>query len=234
VIVTRREPPPLPPPPPGPSVSDAEHDAIKAVVTAKSSDLHKCYDDVFAEAKLGSGVVKVFFIVAPHGRVMATAIKEDSFKGAGGVATCIVSEIMRWQFLRSPGGLYHPMLKAWFFKSGPPMVVDQTSDGTFVIDAPNWKALAHNGEGLARGVRLVPTMSQGRHAGWKIYAITPDTAADALGFENGDTVTHLHGVQLTNEAEALRALEGVAGDNETEVRLIRKGKEVVLRYRMAR
>ncbi len=78
------------------------------------------------------------------------------------------------------------------------------------------------------GVRIVPSMKDGKPNGFKLYAIRSDSIAAKLGFQNGDTVHAVNGVPLTTPKKALEAYEKLKTTAVFRVSVTRRGNPVRL------
>lgn len=84
--------------------------------------------------------------------------------------------------------------------------------------------------GLARSARIVPSLVNGQPHGFKLYAIRSGSPLAAVGLVNGDTVTHIDGVELTSLDRALAVAAGwqTSGPRTAVVDLVRRGCPVTL------
>ena len=53
--------------------------------------------------------------------------------------------------------------------------------------------------------RLVPSFQDGKAQGFKIYAIRPDSIYASCGFQNGDVISLVNGMQIDSPEKALNA-----------------------------
>lgn len=81
---------------------------------------------------------------------------------------------------------------------------------------------------MAKGVRVVPAMRNGKAEGMKLYAIRPASLWAALGFRNGDTIRAINGVELTSPDKALDAYTTLRDATRFEIDLLRRGTPEVL------
>lgn len=83
--------------------------------------------------------------------------------------------------------------------------------------------------GVMQGARIVPAVANGRPSGFKLYAIRPCSIAARLGFESGDTVQSLNGLELTSPENALEAYLRLRTASEIDFRIIRRRVPLMLR-----
>jgi hypothetical protein len=86
---------------------------------------------------------------------------------------------------------------------------------------------------VAKRMRIVPAMINGKPAGLKLYAIRPSSAFARLGFRNGDTMVALNKHRLDAASEALEAYSLIRDAKKIEVELVRRGKPVTLVFTIA-
>jgi general secretion pathway protein C len=76
-------------------------------------------------------------------------------------------------------------------------------DTHFALDAEIIDKLLANPMVFAKGVRVVPTVKDGKPAGFKLYALRPGSLFARLGMVNGDTLAAINGMSLTSADKAL-------------------------------
>jgi hypothetical protein len=81
----------------------------------------------------------------------------------------------------------------------------------------------------AMGARVVPSMKQGRPVGLKLFAIRPDSLFAAAGFFNGDLLTDVNGLPLTDPDAVLKAVETLRKVEKLDFHLTRRDQDVHLR-----
>jgi len=99
----------------------------------------------------------------------------------------------------------------------PPGLVDQ------VVAEPS---------SMARSARLVPSVSNGRIDGFKLYAIRPGSLFAALGLENGDKVYRVNDQSLESAEAALTLYARVRNAKLLRIELLRRGQVVTLEWRL--
>lgn len=83
---------------------------------------------------------------------------------------------------------------------------------------------------LGSGVRIVPSIQDGKPNGLKLYAIRPGSACAHLGLSNGDTLHWLNGFPLFPADKALEVLVHLRDASSFELELTRRGKPRTLGY----
>lgn len=91
------------------------------------------------------------------------------------------------------------------------------------------KVLA-NPMAIAKGARVVPAMKNGAPVGFKLYAIRKGSVYERLGFQNGDTLARINGMELTSADKALEVYTKLREATSLEMEVTRRGKPVTLKY----
>jgi membrane-associated protease RseP (regulator of RpoE activity) len=116
-----------------------------------------------------------------------------------------------------------------------PVTVDLTkikkiNDTTYEISRDLVDSVLANPMGIAKGARVVPAVKDGKPAGFKLYAIRPSSIFAALGFENGDTIVKINGMDMTSADKALEVYTKLRDAKKLTVIIERQGKTVTLTY----
>lgn len=85
-------------------------------------------------------------------------------------------------------------------------------------------------DALAKSVRVVPALVDGKPDGFKLYAMRPHSILTTLGFKNGDTLQMINGYELTSPQNALLAYMQLRNASEFAVRIVRHGEPLTLTY----
>lgn len=114
----------------------------------------------------------------------------------------------------------------------PPPVpgVHQVDDTDFTIERSMIDTLLADPMQMARAVRVVPSIKNGAPDGFKLYAIRPSSPVAALGFQNGDTIHSINGLDLSSADKALEAYTHLRTANSLDVAITRRGHDLVLHY----
>jgi general secretion pathway protein C len=91
------------------------------------------------------------------------------------------------------------------------------------------RMLADN-EQLASAARIVPSIVDGKPAGFKLYAVRPGSWIDRLGVRNGDLLESVNGYELTTPAQALLAYMSLRNETRFAVRIVRRGLPQTLSF----
>ncbi len=82
---------------------------------------------------------------------------------------------------------------------------------------------------LMRGARIVPSMSNGKANGFKIYAIRPSSFFAKVGIRNGDTIHSINGMELSSPDQVMEAWNKLKAASGWELVLTRRGQPINLR-----
>ena len=74
--------------------------------------------------------------------------------------------------------------------------------------------------------RVVPTLTDGKPSGVKLYAIRPGSPLAAIGLENGDTLRAINDIPLTSPESALEIYRPQKEPDHFDLDILRKGERV--------
>jgi hypothetical protein len=83
---------------------------------------------------------------------------------------------------------------------------------------------------LATGARIVPSIHDGKPDGFKLYAIRPGTFYAHLGFENGDTIQTINGMDMSSPEKALELYTKIRDAKKITVSIVRRGEPTTFEY----
>ena len=110
--------------------------------------------------------------------------------------------------------------------------INRVDDFTYEIERSLLDELLANPAKMARGARVVPSIKNGKPAGFKLYAIRPTSIYARIGLRNGDTITAVNGIDLTTPDKALEVYEKVKTASTVAVSITRRGKQIRLLYHL--
>lgn len=92
------------------------------------------------------------------------------------------------------------------------------------LTSEEWQAYLSDGE-IAGSAHIVPSYADGKHNGFKIYAIGATSLWARVGLENGDTLQKVQGQPLGSTSQVLSAYDQLqrSGTREVHVDLLRDG-----------
>ena len=90
-------------------------------------------------------------------------------------------------------------------------------------------ALEHTSR-LATCARIVPSLTDGRPQGFKLYAIRPGSIFERLLLRNGDRLRTINGFELSSPDKALEVYTRLHAADRMVVEIERSGRPMVLTY----
>jgi general secretion pathway protein C len=83
---------------------------------------------------------------------------------------------------------------------------------------------------LARSARIVPNVVDGKPAGFKLYAIRPNSVYARIGLQNGDAIQAINGYDMSSPDKALEVYTKLRRANHLSVAITRRGQTQTLDY----
>ncbi len=102
--------------------------------------------------------------------------------------------------------------------------------GHCVIDRKLFDRMLGDTAMLATAARIVPSFHDGKPEGFKLFGVRPTSLYVRLGFENGDLVQTMNGVEMTSPEKALELYTKIRTAPELAVRIVRRGQPLTLTY----
>ncbi len=90
--------------------------------------------------------------------------------------------------------------------------------------------LVNNPARFARGARVVPAVKDGKPDGFKLYAIRPSSLFAKLGFQNGDTLRRINGIDMTSPDKALELYTTMRNGKKADVDIMRRGSPLTITF----
>lgn len=122
--------------------------------------------------------------------------------------------------------------------SGPPRVpyhpgegITRTGEGTWSVTREAFEsALEHMDQWAMQG-RVVPAFNdENRATGFKIFSIQPGSLYEVAGFQNGDVIRRINGVDITSPEKALEAYQSIRQVGRLEIEFDRAGAPMKYEY----
>ncbi len=108
--------------------------------------------------------------------------------------------------------------------------VERLGNNVFGIDEASVAQLAGNINQFMTHIRIVPYFEANQSAGYRIAAIRPGTAFEKLGFQGGDVLQQVNGVNLTSPEKMYTIFQNLKDEKQVTVDIIRQGKKNTLKY----
>jgi hypothetical protein len=106
--------------------------------------------------------------------------------------------------------------------------IRQTGTFSYEIDKEYLDAVLSDLNSIADQARIVPYFVNGQPQGFKLFAIKPDSIHARLGFQNGDIVVKICGIEVKNPEQALAVYEMVRDLSSFSIEILRQGKPIVI------
>ncbi len=110
--------------------------------------------------------------------------------------------------------------------------ITQRAPGEIDVTPAARDALFENMTRVGSTVRIIPQEENGAVVGMRLYGIRRGTVYDALGFQNGDTLRELNGVDIASPERALEAYSRLRNASIITATITRRGAPMELHYRL--
>ncbi|WAS98099.1 hypothetical protein [Nannocystis punicea] len=104
-----------------------------------------------------------------------------------------------------------------------PTLTATCADGTCVVKRSELDAFLANPAAMARQVRVVPAVEDGKPAGLKLFAIRAESLLARVGFKNGDVVRTIAGFDVSDADAAMSAYAELRKLDRWTIAGVRKG-----------
>jgi general secretion pathway protein C len=108
--------------------------------------------------------------------------------------------------------------------------VERLADNRFSIDEAGVAQLSGNFNQFMTQVRMVPYFEGNKAAGYRLAAIRPGTTFDRLGFQGGDILQQVNGVDLSSPEKIAAIFQNLKDEKKVSVNILRQGQKNTLTY----
>jgi len=108
--------------------------------------------------------------------------------------------------------------------------VERLADNRFSIDEAGVAALTTNINQYMTQVRLVPFFEGNKSAGYRIAAIRPGTTFEQLGFQGGDVLQQVNGLDVSTPEKLYTIFQNLKDEKKVSVNILRQGQKNTLTY----
>jgi len=108
--------------------------------------------------------------------------------------------------------------------------VERLADNRFSIDEAGVAALTTNINQYMTQVRLVPFFEGNKSAGYRIAAIRPGTTFEQLGFQGGDVLQQVNGLDVSSPEKLYTIFQNLKDEKKVSVNILRQGQKNTLTY----
>jgi general secretion pathway protein C len=117
--------------------------------------------------------------------------------------------------------------------SSPPaggIRVERLADNRFSIDEEGVTQLTTNINQYMTQVRLIPFFEGNKSAGYRIAAIRPGTTFEQLGFQGGDVLQQVNGLDVSTPEKLYTIFQNLKDEKKVTVNILRQGQKNTLTY----
>ena len=108
--------------------------------------------------------------------------------------------------------------------------IQKVSSREFTIERGIVEKILDSQGDLMRATRLMPEEDEGKVRGLRLSEIKPETLLAELGFENGDSIRYINGLEIANASTALEAYSRLKTSDHLTVMLHRGDGTISLNY----
>jgi len=108
--------------------------------------------------------------------------------------------------------------------------VTRLSDNQFSIDEGGVAQLTGNFNQFMTQVRLVPYFEGNKSAGYRIAAVRPGTTFEKLGFQGGDVLQQVNGLDVSSPDKMYTIFQNLKDEKKVTVSILRQGQKNTLTY----
>lgn len=108
--------------------------------------------------------------------------------------------------------------------------VERLADNRFSIDEAGVAQLSANFNQFMTQVRMVPYFEGNKAAGYRLAAIRPGTTFERLGFQGGDVLQQVNGLELSSPEKIYTIFQNLKDEKKVTVNVLRQGQKNTLTY----
>ena len=108
--------------------------------------------------------------------------------------------------------------------------VTRLADNRFSIDEAGVTQLTTNINQYMTQVRLIPFFEGNKSAGYRIAAIRPGTTFEQLGFQGGDVLQQVNGLDVSSPEKLYTIFQNLKDEKKVSVNILRQGQKNTLMY----
>jgi type II secretion system protein C len=108
--------------------------------------------------------------------------------------------------------------------------VERLADNRFSIDEAGVAQLAGNFNQFMTQVRMVPYFEGNTAAGYRLAAIRSGTTFERLGFQGGDILQQVNGLDLSTPEKIYAIFQNLKDEKKVSVNILRQGQKNTLTY----
>ncbi|HVR62970.1 MAG TPA: type II secretion system protein GspC [Polyangia bacterium] len=108
--------------------------------------------------------------------------------------------------------------------------VKKINENTYDVQRGTVDSLLGNMSVLSRAARIVPEIKDGKPAGFRLFSVRPDGPFAKIGFQNGDVISSINGLDMSSPDKALEVYTKLRSASHLSVAMERNGAKVTKEY----
>jgi general secretion pathway protein C len=108
--------------------------------------------------------------------------------------------------------------------------VERLGDNRYAIDEAGVAQLTGNINQFMTQIRLIPFFEGDKSAGYRIAAIRPGTTFEQLGFQGGDVLQQVNGLDVSTPEKLYTIFQNLKDEKKVSVNILRQGQKSTLTY----
>jgi type II secretion system protein C len=108
--------------------------------------------------------------------------------------------------------------------------VERLGDNRYSIDEAGVTQLSTNFNQFMTQVRMVPYFEGNKPSGYRLAAIRPGTTFERLGFQGGDILQQVNGLDLSSPEKIFAIFQNLKDEKKVSVNVLRQGQKNTLTY----
>jgi len=108
--------------------------------------------------------------------------------------------------------------------------VERLAENRYSIDEAGVAQLSGNFNQFMSQIRMIPYFEGNKSAGYRIAAIRPGTTFERLGFQGGDVLQQVNGVDLSTPEKLYTVFQNLKDEKKVSVNILRQGQKSTLTY----
>jgi general secretion pathway protein C len=120
--------------------------------------------------------------------------------------------------------------------SGDPLMAEmdkgikKLSEHNYEVQRATVDSLLGNMSVLSRAARIVPEIKDGRPAGFRLFSVRPDGPFAKIGFQNGDVISAINGLDMSSPDKALEVYTKLRSASHLSIGMERNGQKITKEY----
>lgn len=108
--------------------------------------------------------------------------------------------------------------------------VKKISENNYEVQRATVDSLLGNMSVLSRAARIVPELKDGKAAGFRLFSVRPDGPFAKIGFQNGDVISAINGLDMSSPDKALEVYTKLRSASHLSVGMERNGQKITKEY----